>query len=117
MSDSKDAMPGNVMSVASWNVEHFNAKTSHSTNQTRPDWVVFLIQAQDNGTGQGGTGSPTWFALRVLEAFECGKMRVMTKEITPGKPTTRRYSKEENDQAVRSVLEVCTELGAARARW
>ena len=55
-----------------------------------------------------------WFVLGFLEDLECGKTRVTTKEITPGKPTTRRYSKEENDQAVRPVLEVCTELGTTQ---
>ncbi len=52
-----------------------------------------------------------WFALGFLEALECGKMRVMTTEFTPGKPTTRRYTKEEKDQAVRLVFELRTELG------
>lgn len=35
----------------------------------------------------------------------------MTKEITPGKPTTRRYTKDEKDQAVRLVFELRKELG------
>ena len=55
-----------------------------------------------------------WFALGFLEALECGKMRVMTQEITPGKPTTRRYTKEEKDQAVRVVFELRTELGTTQ---
>jgi hypothetical protein len=38
-------------------------------------------------------------------------MRVMTKEITPGKPTTRRYAKQEKDHAVRLVFELRKELG------
>jgi transposase len=55
-----------------------------------------------------------WFALGLLEALECGKMRVMTKEITPGRPTTRRYGKEEKDQAVRLVFELRKELGTSQ---
>jgi transposase len=55
-----------------------------------------------------------WFALGFLEALECGKMRVMTKEITPGRPTTRRYAKEEKDQAVRLVFELRRELGTTQ---
>ena len=55
-----------------------------------------------------------WFALGFLEALECGKMRVMTREITPGKPTTRRYTKQEKDQAVRLVFELRKELGATQ---
>ena len=51
-----------------------------------------------------------WFALGFLEALECGKMRVITTEITP--VTTRRYSKEEKDQAVRFVFELREELMA-----
>jgi transposase-like protein len=38
----------------------------------------------------------------------------MTKEITPGKPTTRRYTKEEKGQAVRLVFELRTELGTTQ---
>ena len=45
-----------------------------------------------------------------MEDLECGKMRVMTREITSGNPRTRRFSKEERDQAVRLVLEVREEL-------
>jgi transposase-like protein len=41
-------------------------------------------------------------------------MRVMTKEITPGRPTTRRYTKQEKDQAVRLVFELRTELGTSQ---
>jgi transposase len=41
-------------------------------------------------------------------------MRVMTKEITPGRPTTRRYAKEEKDQAVRLVFELRRELGTTQ---
>jgi transposase len=35
----------------------------------------------------------------------------MGSERTPGKPTTRRYSDEEKDQAVRMVLQLRKELG------
>jgi transposase len=35
----------------------------------------------------------------------------MGNERTPGKPTTRRYSDEEKDQAVRMVLQLRKELG------
>ena len=41
-------------------------------------------------------------------------MRVMTTEITPGKPTTRRYTKQEKDQAVRLVFELRNELGTTQ---
>jgi transposase len=41
-------------------------------------------------------------------------MRVMTREITPGMPTTRRYTKDEKDQAVRLVFELRKELGATQ---
>jgi hypothetical protein len=47
-----------------------------------------------------------WFALGFLEARECGEMRVMTTEITPGRPTTLLHSKQEKDQAVRLVFEL-----------
>jgi transposase len=55
-----------------------------------------------------------WFALGFLETLECGKMRVMATETTPGKPTTRRYTKEEKDQAVRLVFELRKELGTTQ---
>ncbi|MFV1963523.1 MAG: IS3 family transposase, partial [Acidimicrobiia bacterium] len=35
-------------------------------------------------------------------------------EITPGKPTTRRYTKQEKDQAVRLVFELRKELGTSQ---
>ncbi len=38
----------------------------------------------------------------------------MSREITPGKPTTRRYSKEEKDQAVRLVFQLRKELGTSQ---
>jgi transposase-like protein len=41
-------------------------------------------------------------------------MRVMTREITPGRPTTRRYTKDEKDQAVRLVFELRKELGTSQ---
>jgi hypothetical protein len=47
-----------------------------------------------------------WFALGFLEARECGEMRVITAEITPGRPTTRRYTKQEKKQAVRLVFKL-----------
>ena len=47
-----------------------------------------------------------WFALGFLEALECGKMGVMTKETPRGIPTTRRYTNDEEDQAVRLVFEL-----------
>jgi hypothetical protein len=37
-------------------------------------------------------------------------MRVMKREVTSGRQTTRRYTKRENDQAVRLVFEVREEL-------
>ena len=55
-----------------------------------------------------------WFVLGFLEALECGKMRVMTREITPGRPTTRRYTNQEKDQAVRLVFELRKELGTTQ---
>jgi hypothetical protein len=55
-----------------------------------------------------------WFALGSLEALECGKMRAMTREISPGKPRTRRYAKHEKDQAVRLMFEICTALGTSQ---
>jgi len=38
----------------------------------------------------------------------------MTREITPGKPTTRRYTKQEKDQAVRLVFQLRKELGTSQ---
>ena len=38
----------------------------------------------------------------------------MSIEVTPGKPTTRRYSKEEKDQAVRLVFQLRKELGTSQ---
>lgn len=38
----------------------------------------------------------------------------MTREITPGRPTTRRYTKQEKDQAVRLVFELRKELGTSQ---
>ena len=38
----------------------------------------------------------------------------MTKEITPGRPTTRRYTKDEKDQAVSLVFELRKELGTSQ---
>ena len=35
----------------------------------------------------------------------------MSREVTPGKPTTRRYTPEEKDQAVRLVFQLRKELG------
>jgi transposase len=49
-----------------------------------------------------------------LEALECGKMRAMSKETTTGKPTTRRYTRDEKDQAVRLVFELRKELGTTQ---
>jgi hypothetical protein len=34
----------------------------------------------------------------------------MSTETTPGKPTTRRYSKQEKNQALRLVFELLKEL-------
>ena len=53
---------------------------------------------------------PERFALGFLEALECGKMRAMSEETTTGKPTTRRYTKDEKDQAVRLVFELRRDL-------
>jgi hypothetical protein len=55
-----------------------------------------------------------WFALGFSEALECGKERVTTKEITPGRTTMRRYRKREKDQTVRLVFEICTALGTSQ---
>jgi transposase len=55
-----------------------------------------------------------WFALGFLETLECGKMRVMAREITSGKPTTRRYTKEERERAVRLVFQLREELGMSQ---
>ena len=38
----------------------------------------------------------------------------MSREVTPGKPTTRRYSNEEKDQAVRLVFQLRKELGTSQ---
>ena len=38
----------------------------------------------------------------------------MSMEVTPGKPTTRRYSQEEKDQAVRLVFQLRRELGTSQ---
>jgi len=38
----------------------------------------------------------------------------MSREVTPGKPTTRRYSQEEKDQAVRLVFQLRKELGTSQ---
>ena len=38
----------------------------------------------------------------------------MSGEVTPGKPTTRRYSQEEKDQAVRLVFQLRKELGRSQ---
>jgi len=38
----------------------------------------------------------------------------MTREITPGRPTTRRYTKDDKDQAVRLVFELRKELGTSQ---
>ena len=35
----------------------------------------------------------------------------MSREKSPGKPATRRYSESEKDQAVRLVRQLCEELG------
>ena len=35
-------------------------------------------------------------------------------EVTPGRPTTRRYSNEEKDQAVRLVFQLRKELGTSQ---
>jgi hypothetical protein len=55
-----------------------------------------------------------WFALGFLEDLECGKMRVMTKETPPGNSTTRRYTKQEKDQAVCLMFEICKALGTSQ---
>jgi transposase len=38
----------------------------------------------------------------------------MSREVTPGRPTTRRYSQEERDQAVRLVFQLRRELGTSQ---
>ncbi len=38
----------------------------------------------------------------------------MSREVTPGRPTTRRYSQEERDQAVRLVFQLRRELGMSQ---
>jgi transposase len=38
----------------------------------------------------------------------------MTTDITPEKPTTRRYTKEKKDQAVSLVFEICNVLGTSQ---
>ena len=38
----------------------------------------------------------------------------MSMEVTPGRPTTRRYSNEEKDQAVRLVFQLRMELGTSQ---
>jgi hypothetical protein len=49
-----------------------------------------------------------------LEALECGEMTVMTRTSHQGVPTTRRYTKEEKDQAARLVFELRRELGTSQ---
>ena len=44
-----------------------------------------------------------WIALQFLQAFGCGRMRVMSTETTPGMPTTRRYAKQEKDRRMEDV--------------
>ncbi|VAV91730.1 hypothetical protein MNBD_ACTINO02-3160 [hydrothermal vent metagenome] len=61
-----------------------------------------------------GEGGEVGFTLGFLEALECGKMRVMTRETTPGRRTTRRYTKQEKDQAVRLMFALRRELGMSR---
>ena len=41
-------------------------------------------------------------------------MRAMSKETTTDRPTTRRYTRDEKDQAVRLVFELRKELGATQ---
>ena len=41
-------------------------------------------------------------------------MRVMLRETTTGKPTTRRYTRDEKDQAVGLVFELGKELGTTQ---
>jgi len=41
-------------------------------------------------------------------------MRVMAREITSGKPTTRRYTNEDRDRAVRLVFQLREELGESQ---
>ena len=50
-----------------------------------------------------------WESWR-LSALEA-RMRAMSRETTPGKPTTRRYSPEEKAQAVRLVRQLRAETG------
>jgi transposase-like protein len=38
----------------------------------------------------------------------------MSREVTPGEPTTRRYSQEEKEQAVRLVFQLRKELGTSQ---
>ena len=38
----------------------------------------------------------------------------MSREVTPGRPTTRRYSRGEKDQAVRLVFQLRRELGTSQ---
>jgi len=38
----------------------------------------------------------------------------MSREVTAGRPTTRRYSQEEKDQAVRLVFQLRKELGTSQ---
>jgi len=38
----------------------------------------------------------------------------MSREVAAGKPTTRRYSQEEKDQAVRLVFQLRKELGTSQ---
>ena len=40
----------------------------------------------------------------------------MPRDITPGKPSTRRYSQEEKDAAVRMVRALRAELGTSQGR-
>ena len=41
-------------------------------------------------------------------------MRVVSGEVTPGKPTTCLYSKEEKGKAVRPVFQARQELGTSQ---
>jgi hypothetical protein len=58
-----------------------------------------------------------WTALGLMEAPDIGNEDgVMPKEQSPGKPTTRRYSEEENAAAARMVRTCARSWAASTAR-
>jgi len=96
---------------------------------TVPLWLIVVLRgvlypAFGAGDLRNSWGGPTlagawavhlavWTALGSLEAPYLGNEDgVMPKELSPGKPNTRRYTPEEKAQAVRLVRQLRKELGS-----